>query len=732
MWLFNAADLCDEIEPIYTPPPSVTHNPTLHTRSVDCKVTTYEIRDQFSLESGFPKTKLNSSTTKITQLSKKSDIEKHKGQILFQNSIPQYSGHNMKPEDHYTSDLSLPSVYSDEYSSGGVCEMNDFIGSAYNSLCDATSDYLSESTNYSYPDTPFNSIVHVAKDIKVYEFEDEGASQVEQLVSIPLKIPKRTFDETAPIVSGGASIKDFVPNKPESPAVRRRTDTCPILSGGSVDLEVVEVKPINKIFNNSVKSWVVDFNELKIEEECKKSNVLTDTESVSFSQKNNLGFYVDFNAIRTPEDEHKMLIAKSASSDRHRNLDDKFKKRSTGFFIDFSDSDVSRSETPKWEHNVETTKQSTDKKGSISMFIDFGQEHTKSHLKKVNDFSSLSIESSFEKSDTEDKKSCFMFIENDSSPIMKRSLPNNLPKSEIKRHSWNTSETPLDDDQIQLKKKHYQRSTSVSNEKSIGIVNPIEKILSKTSSMNIDSSLSLCEDISCSKSLSNFSTTSGTISHSSDDDGIKMSDQRNEDLVNCLTQSGRRKQKDAKINETFDKSSQGSDVTDGMLSPDISTATDTATEDVTFQNPPDNNLEADGLKVDLNSCVKSTGSVKMETIPEFTESPLKKTLQETVEEQMLLLESLSENVEVQQSFVKLSDLDTKPTKFELHTNNYQYMSSSTSSRVARIFHDPPPRQPWNMSRSNPGNNVVNLASSVENSKSLSRLFPHLSKGTYLI
>lgn len=757
MYLFDASSLADDLEPIYTPPPSATHTskkPIAHPCTEECsyaiKVTTHEIKDQFSLDCGLPKNSSNASSFKITQPSKKSDIEKHQGQIIFQNSIPQYSGHNMKPEDHYTSDLSIPSVYSDEYSSGGgVCELNDFNGSAYNSLCDATSDYLSESANYSYPDTPFNSIVHVAKDLKIYEFDDEENSQADQHFSVPIKIPKRTFDESAPIISGGASIIDFGPNKCESPAVRRRTDACPILSGGSVDLEEIEVKPVNKPSNNSVTSWVVDFNELKTDMDHKKSKAIADTSSVSTLQKNSLGFYVDFNDNKTPEDEGKILLAKNApvAGRRQKSLDEKLRKKSMGFFVDFSDSDASCSDTPKLEHNIVKPKQSSEKKGSISMFIDFGQEPL-SYDSRL-DYSLAKENSSCDSS--QEKKGCYMFIENESSIIMKRSLPNHLPKSEIKRHSWNTSET-IDDEQMVFRKKHYQRSTSVTNEKSTGIVNVMEKILSKTASLNNEFSLSPFEDISCSKSLSSYSTTSGTIS--SDDDGLKISVPRNDGV---MIQSAKRKQKDAKINETFDKSSQGSDVTDGVLSPDdspISAATDT--DDVTFQNPTDNNIEIEVLQVDdANSFVKSTNSVKMETIPESAESPFKtigqkdddkrveavialKTLQKTVEEQMLLLESLSENAE-SQSFVKLSDLD-KPVKFELHTTaNGQYMSSSTNSRVARMFNEPTQvanrsqylydRNSWNMSRSNPGNNVVNnLASSVENSKSLSRLFPHLSKG----
>ena len=117
------------------------------------------------------------------------------------------------------------------------------------------------------------------------------------------------------------------------------------------------------------------------------------------------------------------------------------------------------------------------------------------------------------------------------------------------------------------------------------------------------------------------------------------------------------------------------------------------------------------------------------------------SLQAVIEKQKQILENVAETSSI--SFVKLSDLDkpSVPQKFELHashsstTNNDQYMSNSTGSRggVPRFNehhggHRSLTSHPWSMSRSTGNNNIVNLASSVENSKSLSRLFPHLSKG----
>lgn len=790
----DASSLLDEEDLIYTPPPSVCHkaynavNLTQLQKSFededkdDCEAgsdsqphsltfsnvnkmnndlqsqaQSYDIKDQFSAIDKPFKRELKSHNSRTEETASSRDHEKHQGGLIFQHSIPQFSGHLIKHlnDDNYTSDMSIQSVHSSV--SGEPKELNDFASSHYNSLCENTSDYhsriQSDSDSIVLPETPFNSIVQVARQLKIFEAGDdfdkidgklERMSESERQASFPMKIPKRAmkYDEFAPVLSGGASVKDFTPKQCESPNLRRKTDTCPIVSGGSIDIFEEDEKPRKKdIRKNSAssQSWIVDFNELKIHESDDRQPKSLDYSSTS----NSLGFYVDFNSLTDAKPTKPVKDTKNIESEEA-----KVAKRSTGFYVDFSDS--SRPETPKHvPPSTQAKPKSTtgaDKKNMFSMFIDFteakpGEETEAAASDKISDKSPPQAQSRDSQDEEKEKKGCYMFIESDSPVVKRRTL---VSKNEAKRHSWNVNsqEGPSE---AQRCAKTYQRSTSVTNDK--GIMNILEKIpiLSKTSSMSIDSSVSPYEDFSCSKSFSSYSNNSVTTSNSSiDQSGTKI-------LLdeNGMTASVKKRRKDAKLNETFDKSSQGS-ITEGILSNDDSQASSTDTDDVTFQNNEQEEAQSQELRKEL-----STGDFKskmMETIPENVESsPLKRpaanteekelkiethtmeSLQALIEKQKQILETDTEPTSV--SFVKLSDLDKPPPAQKPFENSS--MSNSAGARVSRLFNESGHRSltlqyesknnSWNMSRST-GNNFANLASSVENSKSLSRLFPHLSKG----
>lgn len=782
----DASSLLDDEDLIYTPPPSVCHkaynavnlaqlqksfeaedNDDDGANCVDHhdllpKALAYDIKDQFSalekpLRKGYTSQRSNDDG------SSSRDNEKLQGNLIFQHSIPQFSGHLIKQlnDDNYTSDMSIQSVHSS--ASGEPKELNDFASSHYNSLCENTSDYnsgysriQSDTDSIVLPETPFNSIVQVARQLKIFEAGDADIDKIDgkleqseserRQMSMPMKIPKRAmkYDEFAPVLSGGASIKDFTPKQIDSPNLRRKTDTCPIVSGGSINMEELEVKPSRRKNSTSSQSWVVDFNELKIHESNDQQPKSLDYSSSS----QNFGFYVDFNSLNSHDTKQFTTFEETK---KKLEAEEKAAKRSTGFYVDFSDN--SRPETPK--HVVAATasqsKANEKPKNIFSMFIDFNENKSdekkaepKKESKNVEQVASKALQD-----DDKEKKGCYMFIESDSPVVKRRNL---ISKNDAKRHSWNVN--PQDSlSEAQHASKNYQRSSSVSNDK--GIMNILEKIpiLSKTSSMSIDSSVSPCEDFSCSKSFSSYSNNSVTTSNSSiDQSGTKIPlDEK------VMGQSVKKRRRDAKLNETFDKSSQGS-ITEGILSNDDSQASSTDTDDVTFQN----NEQDEQAVLDLHNQDVSSSDFKpkiiMETIPEISEcSPLKKvtmksevntcemkiethtmeSLQALIEKQKQILETEAETSSV--SFVKLSDLDKPPPAVKQFENNS--MSNSAGARVSRLFHDSGHRSltlqyetrnnSWNMSRST-GNNFANLASSVENSKSLSRLFPHLSKGEFLI
>jgi BTB/POZ domain-containing protein 8 len=818
----DASSLLDEEDLIYTPPPSVAHRPYNSINMLQLQrsfadedkddnlgnpsTTNYDIKDQYA---AIEKTPIRSpnvySPVRMFNGSGSGsrENERQQGNLIFQNTMSQYSAHLMKHQqqqlhdDVYTSDMSsIQSAYSS--ASGGDVHRSEF--SHYNSLVENTSDYNSsfsrtQSDNDSsivLPDTPFNSIVQVAsQQLKIYEENDLLDGGKSRPTSNPMKIPHRAmkYDELAPILSGGASVKDFTPKQCESPNLKRKTDTCPIVSGGSVDvIESGEEKSTPKATrrsSTSSHSWVVDFNELKIKEDEDDDGEIVMKKTAEFSAKsldysnnanNSMGFYVDFGSLK----ENNKIQEKPRPAPRAQ--------KPTGFYVDFSEVSTSSTPTKTSSNNdknvvsednlqqqkpapttTENNNQNVEKKNMFSMFIDLNDEVGSNVEQKtvvVDQMPEAKVverEKSKSPPENDAKKGCYMFIESDSPVVRRRQL---ISKNDTgKRHSWNVNQQD-EPSEAQRAAKTYQRSTSVTNEK--GVMNILEKIpiLSKTSSMSIDSSVSPYEDFSCSKSFSSYSNNSAT-SHSSNSSiehsGTKVPI---EGIADVMTASAKKRRKDAKMNETFDKSSQGS-ITEGILSQDDST---TDTDDVTFQNQDEDKVE----EIKRDQSTNDFKAIKMETIPEISEnSPLKKvekttkntievvenlekkdedfkiethtmeSLQALIEKQKQILENNIDSPSTSISFVKLSDLD-KPMKQNIYENGNSNNASSmsNSAKVSRMFqhdtiaghrsltlqNDTKTNHSWNMSRSTGNNNLSSLASSVENFRSLTRLFPHLTDG----
>lgn len=245
----------------------------------------------------------------------------------------------------------------------------------------------------------------------------------------------------------------------------------------------------------------------------------------------------------------------------------------------------------------------------------------------------------------------------------------------------------------------------------IGIMNILDKIplITKTSNQSIDDNSEISTTYS-NNSMSSVNSNNKHFKNTNDDDDADDDadddDEKNKS-DNQRNRRQRRHRKDVKINETFDKSSQGS-LTDGILSktstPTSTTTTDD-TEDITFQN-------------DVNDTVLSRSQIMMETIVETKEhfSPRKhlnydidktkytmEALQATIEKQKLLLETVTEEMAPlppsTSSFVKLSDLDKPPPppsssssqstkKFEHHQMQESTMSKSVgSNRISKVYLD---------------------------------------------
>lgn len=674
-----------------------------------------EIKDQYSIESvtsNGPKSvslnmMLNDSfgsrgETIKANSSDRQENERKQGHFLFSNSIQQFSGHAMTPKIPYLeenqSDFSLPSIYSggsDCASTFDTSSHSDRDSHDFGDLSHFSIGNSSKGESVIYPDTPHNSILHVNLSRNSLGPSDSAIASLSSSESNAISIPSRikSHDDTVPIISGGASVKDFTPKQCESPSMQRKTENCPIISVGmsALDFEV-KPKPRERISSLAMNSWVVDMSD------CGKKNRRRGSESSSISIESNrgsvdfkpdrsgssssskgFGYYVSLNDMKPnySGDEHLSKSLNYHSSSSSCASAERTRKKSTGFFVDFSNNDSCATNTPPLSNDGSEQAQKTeDKKNIFSMFIDFGNDDHRNTPKRS------------------DVKSAYNAKANDTnsieSPVLsRRNQPYNnqqFLENENKRHSWNASkESP----QLAQVREH-KRSVSTSSDK--GIMNILDKIplISKTSSMSIDTPNSPHDDIT-SKSLSSYSNNSSV--QSSDSKFINEHDDK-------LT--GRRHQKDARINETFDKSSQGS-LTDDILSKISTPASNTDTDDATFHNDNDDTLHGD-----------ISGSNVMETIPETKEAVVLRrpqnstgsnsnkyerhtmeTLQATIEKQKQLLNTVSEEVS---SFVKLSDMDKPAPKFELHNSDSR--PKSVGSRIGKLFDNRSNRNTWHhMSKS---------------------------------
>lgn len=642
--------------------------------------------------------------------------ERKQGTLLFQNSIQQYSTHVMNPhpnayaEENNYSDLSLPSVYSGSSEHGNDCASAFETSSQYSSNCGDTLDYgggneappryskgvVSETEAVLYPDTPHNSIIHVDPGRHVRR-DDSGMVSASPPPeshsdhSQPLRRSLKSVD-AAPIVSGDVSTQDLAPKQCESPTVRRRTEACPIISGGSIP-DDFSAEPNSRYVERpklsaAMNSWVVDMSDCNNKNQRRRSDSSSSSidtggrsadtsidRSGSASSHKGLGFYVSLNDMKPPRLSDEVL---SKSLNFRPKTAVEGRKRSTGFYIDFSESECSQTATPPPSKNTQTppVANSNDKKNMFSMFIDFGEEKKpavrrhqsvdlSASLPARHELSSLESNSSAAAQADKSEKSLYMFIEAEAPVPLRRPQTVAIAQSDAKRHSWNTTK----DETSQPHICEHKRSVSVSSTDK-GIMNILDKIplISKTSSMSIDTPTSNADDSvsSCSNSL-----TSGSV-HSS----------IGANLPDMMSQSGKRRQRDAKINETFDKSSQGS-LTDGILSKNSSPTTDT--EDLTFQNEIEEHTHSGAMETIIET--KETVSPKKSAVVLEKSSTIEKphtmeTLQATIEKQKQLLDTVTEEAPVS-TFVKLSDMDKPVQHFELHA---EHMSKSMgSNRIGKLF-----------------------------------------------
>jgi BTB/POZ domain-containing protein 8 len=674
------------------------------------------IRDQYTKEDSFCDELMvfqcddqQLATSSCSSLSlHQQEQERRKGQHIFENSINQFSGHKINLNDDNVApnyfDKIRPTAVTGEDRTGLYTPFNSIVQLDYMRHCPS----LQEED----PRTDLDS--------------DRTEARRAELLT------RKSYDESIPIVSGGSSIEDhFIRPNMGSPLVKRKTENCPIVSGGSTIVPSVEnespVKSRLSSSSSSNASWTINFSK---NEPGSKPKVVPAPAAVE-NGKSNCGFFIDIGGYReTGSKIDKPMVTKLTTND------DSLRK-STGFFIDFS---AEAKDQMPGKIQVTEIIEPQEKKNIFSMFVDISGQATEtlasSFSKKKASLDTITVPPP----GNVDKNSEITDEDRDSVVRLRTAemsaLHRNFELAAKQRHSWNESEQRYDE------KKSYNRSVSMTSENAEpASLNLDSKLLSsKTSSMNIDSSIpSPLEDFSSKSLSSNYSNNSVTNSNSS----------------NCgsLNDRQRRRRKDVKINETFDKSSAGS-ITDGILSSQDSSSSpiSTTTEEVTCcPENMENGAAVTSIDNVQNNLKKSEpfgqrSNNQMEAIREqqdITKEAMA-ILQKTIEKQKQLLETVNENIDETQNkafYVKLSDMD-KPILDSNDQSTFisDIFSNSMSSALRSGRHrgssaggTSKHRQSWNMMTCSTGAghipaSVNNLALSFENSKSLSRLFPHLSKG----
>lgn len=594
---------------------------------------------------------------------------------------------------------------------------NDYDGQ--NRYSSDTSDYGTDSRRYSrpesiaQPDTPHNSISHMNMTNEDENIVNSGYSSLDlmesDVESNGVRSIKNRYNETTPILSGGSSIKDYTDGR--STYTQGQLNKSSGYTEGGQRRGIVE-KPVT--------SWIVDMRTSSGRStEDRSGSSLSNSTNDSYSRSIDnskldrvsaspgaLGYFVSLDDLK-PISEPRETTYVSRSTKQHSTSYKESLPKSTGFFIDMSDSEVSSVDVERNSSSQKSTEHEVKQKNIFSMFIDIGSSNNgrKKSLGKINNRSNgtppvLSTEVEYV-------------------PVITRNNPSVASGDKSNRHSWSNPE-----DQVASKKmtlSDYKRSTSLSMDPNNAMDE--SNLTKQTSNISVISTISTA-------SRSQINTISSSASDLSD--------------ANIPKTGIRKKRKDAKLNETFDKSSQGS-VTDGILSKDSSTSSVTDTDDVTFQNETIETFKQMETIIESKEQKSPKLNNKQSTQPEADTKEVKEsvstdcnwkpysmeTLQATAERQKKLLETVNEIPDTNAEYVKLSDLD-KPVSYRDIRPLDSYLSKSTNntrrSRYNTHVETNSVNKPWtyNMSRST-GSNLSNLATSVENMRSLSRIFPHLSK-----
>jgi len=452
---------------------------------------------------------LDSNDEKLSIL--RQEYERRQGTLVFQNAIPQYSGHRVDGDSlcHISSGISpiteslinfaseiqitnvhrpIPYLFKDcKYENNQIQMQKNSLQNNLNRSC----------TIYPITKSASDKLMN-------YDTELDDASNCSNSLPITLDSilnkndrmknkKKNRRDETTPIISGGVNTSDYF-ELLDNPIMRHKTECTPIVSGGSVIMHNSEIKAESSKMSSSLTTWVIDMSDCNKAKSKFQNNSQNMSQSFSTSEcikqsiqktKNHekcgsLGFFVNLKDVNDVD------LDQNNQSFRKKEQD--ACKSYCEFYIDISDkNDDSQIKPEKQDISIENNSYNeNEKKNIFSMFIDlnnscksnknvtYGQNfptvsnkldiETADNNSKINNDIMADNFLSRKKKEEKTKPSVFMFIESDSPVIKRRVLSTSRPT--FKRHSWNVDKVQsANDDCIEKElifRKEHKRAHSIS------------------------------------------------------------------------------------------------------------------------------------------------------------------------------------------------------------------------------------------------------------------------------
>lgn len=247
----------------------------------------YDIENTESRKCNFVRSGTFELETESEETIQRKTNERRQGLLVFQNSIKQFSTHNLGAE---------PSTPHNS-----IIHINDTI------IINSSPEGPLDSVFY---ENPVKNITEVTCDLEIINCEDEDNNYDDTIkdtdVDFELKPIKR--EESVPIISGGVCTKDL--------------DFINDSNGGacSTSTGLRDIKLDEKVSKHVIKTaWVVDMSTPEPSLEHENSQKVENAQTKS-SNKSSLGYYIDFNDIPNEKDKKPPVVKDESEKSNKKNI----------------------------------------------------------------------------------------------------------------------------------------------------------------------------------------------------------------------------------------------------------------------------------------------------------------------------------------------------------------------------------------------------------------------------